>query len=449
MTSSKEKLKIPISTITRVVVAALVLAAGLGIMSLLIAARTEAARVDPNRDRLNVPAFHLQPVTVRRPWQGYGRAVAVSRANIPARVVSAVAEIPEGIDAGTPVSRNQTIIRLDARDFLQQVDAEQREIERLSAEIDRLAVEERRLTERLELLDEDLAIAIRQEDRLRDLSERRAANVADVERAERETLLLRREHLTAAESLEGLPARRAALQASAAAARARLALLNLSVERSNVVSPIDGVLATFDLDVGESVTAGQTLAEVVDLTRIEVPIQLPASARGRFAVGDQARIVSASDPSRSWIGRIDRINPTDDPQTRTLTAYALVEQPDAQPGDADTLSPGLFVAVEVLGSPTPNVLAVPRRAVRAGRLYVINDGQLESRAVTVRYTLQQPPIDLGIPEWVVLDHASNLQADDLIVAEATTLLRDGLAVEPRTLQTTTAAAIDDEVGGTP
>lgn len=434
MAQSKERLRRPVAAVTRSVVAVAVVLGGLGVMWLLIASRTEAARVDPDRGRVVVPVYQLQRVSVRRPWQGYGRAEALARSRVPARVASVVEAVPAGIEAGASVETGQLLAELDADDFERQAEAERQEIARLASELDRLVVEERRLRERLGLLEEDLAIAERQEERVRSLSERQAANVVDVERAERETLGVRREVVAVREALDGLPSRRAGLEASREVAASRLALAELSVERSRIVSPIDGVLSMHELEVGESVTPGQVVAEVVDVSRIEVPVRLPASARGTFDLGDEAELVAASDDARRWRGTIARINPTDDPATRTLTAYVVVEQEDADPAARETLTPGLFVSVEVAGRRSEGDLVVPRRSVRAGRLFVVSDGVLSSRSVEVAYTLEGSPVDLPILEWVVLSGSSALSEGEWVVSEATALLRDGVRVTPEMLE---------------
>ncbi|QDU72938.1 efflux RND transporter periplasmic adaptor subunit [Mucisphaera calidilacus] len=418
-----------VPTVTRIVVSILVLAAGFGVMSLLIATRVEAMRVDPERQAAVVPVFEAQRVVVQRPWQGYGRAEAIRRSRVPARINSVVTGIPDGLDAGVAVAEGQVLAELDEADFEQQAAADRQEVARLHAELERLDIEESRLSERIELLKKDLAIAQRQENRLRDMYEKRAANLADVERSERESLVLRRELVSANEALDGLPARRASTQASIEAARARSALATLSVERSRVTSPLAGVLSVYDLKIGENVTVGQTLAEVVDLTTIEVPVRLAAAARGTFSPGDAVRLVATSDSSRRWVGRVDRISPSDDPESRTMTAFVVVDQPEAAPNDPQTLPPGLFLSVQMDSHPSDPVLIVPRRAVRAGRLFVVEGDHLESRAVEIAYTVNGSPMDLPVEEWVVIREGAALEEADLVVAEATTLLRDGLRVE--------------------
>lgn len=432
--------------VTRVVMSIIMLVAGFGIMSLLVATRVEAGRVDPDRGLTVVPVFTSQLATVQRPWQGYGRAEALNRSRVPARISSVVETVPADLDAGVAVEKGQLLVKLDEDDFAEQAEADQQEIERQEAELRQLEIEEKRLVERIDLIHQDLEIAVRQEERLRSLQERRSANVADVDRVERETLAIRRDLVVAQESLDRLPQRRQALQANIKAARARQSLSKLNVERARVTSPIGGVLSVYDVKVGESVSPGQTLAEVVDLTVIEVPVRLPAGSRGTFRPGDTVQLVATSDEHRHWTGRIDRIAPNDDPDTRTLTAYVVVEQPDADPDDPETLPPGLFVSARVDARPIPDALVVPRRAVRAGRLFVVEGDHLVSRAVEIDFTVDGHPLDLPIDEWVVLHGHSVLSDGERVVTEASSLLKDGLRVDPRPIgeRTTTDSEMREE-----
>src|SRR5690606_16430647 len=86
-----------------------------------------------------------------------------------------------------------------------------------------------------------------------------------------------RERLALQQQLDSVPSRRAATLAELAARRNDAAVARRQLERTAVTAPIGGVLESIDADVGEWVTAGQPVARVVDLRRIEVPLRVPAS----------------------------------------------------------------------------------------------------------------------------------------------------------------------------
>ncbi|MEL7089083.1 MAG: hypothetical protein AAGL98_11685, partial [Planctomycetota bacterium] len=72
---------------------------------------------------------------------------------------------------------------------------------------------------------------------------------------------------------------------------------------------------------------------------------------------------------------------------------------------------------------------VPRSAVRAGRIQIVEDGQLVSRAVEIDFNLSGPQPALGLrdDQWAVIADGV-LQDGDLVVANASTRLADGTEV---------------------
>ncbi len=192
---------------------------------------------------------------------------------------------------------------------------------------------------------------------------------------------------------------------------------------------------------------GERVARVVDPTRIEVPLKLPAGARNSVSVGDPVTLRSsrssrdapgeaASEEGRErWQAEIVRINPTDDARTRTLTVYAVLDQADVPP--AERLAPGLFVAGTVVaGEPAVRPL-VPRRSLRRGRVQLVIPGPegrgfvVTSEPVELAFQLRDRLPATGLPDdqWSVL--RAPLPADARVVLTANASLLDGQGVEPR------------------
>src|SRR5690606_4708743 len=105
-----------------------------------------------------------------------------------------------------------------------------------------------------------------------------------------------------------------------------------------------------------------------------------------LSISDPVRLQSPSGAGWTWAARLTRLAPESDPQARTLTAYAEVEQSDQAEAygtgrDATLLLPGMFVEAVVTSRRTEPRFVVPRRSVRSGRVMVVADGTLDSRPV--------------------------------------------------------------------
>ncbi len=211
-------------------------------------------------------------------------------------------------------------------------------------------------------------------------------------------------------SLNVLPAQQQALAASLRAKQASLGQAQLDLDHTVLRAPFDCRLSEVSLEVGQFLTAGQSLFQAygADVTEVEAqlpidqvrnlvnsgvgPIDLSADAmnvvRNVFNVEAIVRL-RTGDFLVEWDARFDRIREELDLQTRTLRVVVAVDKPyeNVVPGKRPPLSPGMFCEVELRGQPRPNQVVVPRGSVRDGHVYLVNDAdRLERRAVEVAFS---------------------------------------------------------------
>jgi len=138
--------------------------------------------------------------------------------------------------------------------------------------------------------------------------------------------------------------------------------------------------------VGDGVWPGATLAEIPDLTTLEMEGKVDEIDRGRLAQGQEARIRLDALPETNIPARLRGLSVMtqmsfDWPITFSFRAYAPVTLKDAR------LRPDMNGTLDVVVSRIPNAISVPARAVftRAGRpiVYVARDGGYHSRPVEV------------------------------------------------------------------
>lgn len=136
-------------------------------------------------------------------------------------------------------------------------------------------------------------------------------------------------------------------------------------------------------------------------------------------------------------GKIDYIDPQLDPETGTLTARGVIENPQR------TLVPGMFVRVRFAFGAARDALMVPEGVLgvdQSGRyaLVVGKDGTVEKRPVTVGQR---------VSELVVIE--TGLEAGDRVVINGLQRARPGIAVTPEESQIDPAAARDGASGKNP
>ena len=420
----------------RAAVVLVLLAVGVGGVIYLYATAPRPAVVDPEANALAVPVFEAQPVAVTRQWRGYGTAAPVNSADVPARVSATVEKIADAAEPGTRVDAGQPLVWLDDSDFVQQVTIAEQRLAEVDAALAQLDIEAASLQERMELEEEDVDLAQAELDRLRELEAGGVANQQDLDDGRRALNAARRSRLATREVLDSLPARRRSLQAQRASLQASIEIARLNQQRSTIKSPLAGVIQSVDVEVGESLAAGQRVARVVAPTPVEVPLKLPASARSTLNVGDPVTLrPTAGDAEISWSTTVTRIAPEEDAATRTVTVYAVLTANDAAPGSNAPAppAPGTFLEAVVTSGQQVERLVVPRRAIRGGRVQVVRDGVAVSVPIETAYVLAQRFPELGLPDdqWAVLDEdPEGLNPGDLVIVNAGSLIPDGQRVDP-------------------
>lgn len=435
-----------VALILRTVVG-LVLLAGAGA---LVGALVKSAPTIETEDRprsLSVTVFEARKVDLPRQWRGFGTVEADRQADVPARVGATVRRIPDEVEVGRVVSKGDLLVQLDDSDFVKDRDAAAERVNEVEAQLSQLKLEETRLAERLAIEQQDVELARNELKRQEERRDQGAASVTDVERAQRSLLQAERVVLEVNQAIDAIAPRREGLEASKAAAQRAGEVAQLNVDRAKITAPIDGIIAELDVEADENVQPGSRVARIVDPRVIEVPIQLPASARGGLGVGDPAVVYSRSHPPDCiWEAEVTRVGAFNDPQ-RTFTVFARIDQTgvplEAFAGgasDQQVLVPGVFVTARLETSDARPRWVVPARSVQQGRVRLVEGRHVASRPVTIAYDYEGrfPQFGVSDDQWLVLNET--FDPGDLIVLSASLSILDG--------QEVIAVRADDASAGT-
>jgi len=411
-----------------VIVVIVVLAVGVGILGALVSTKPQPSRDHEPDPPTVVRAMTLRPVTVAREHQGYGVVRAVRAVDVAAEIDGVVRAKPERIDEGVRVDKSELLVAIDPGDYRDRADSLARNVESVEAQLDLLDVQEESAREQAQLASEALDAIDREIQRLRDARDRGAATDNEIDQQVRARIAVARDRVGASETLAAIAPRRAQLEAQAASLRADSEQARRDLSRTDIVSPISGMVQEVDVEIGERVRAGDRVARVLDPSRLEVPLRLPLSATRDIRVGSPAVLRVDGPAGGQWEGSVVRIAPEADPDRRTITVYVEVVQ-DAPVGRAPDLPPGQFVLGLVRASETPAII-VPRGAVSEDRVMVITpDGAIESRAVEVAFYSEgdHPELVDSESQWAVI--AEGLERGERIAVSNLSKLHPGALVE--------------------
>jgi HlyD family secretion protein len=186
---------------------------------------------------------------------------------------------------------------------------------------------------------------------------------------------------------------------------------------TGIRAPLSGTVQERQATAGEYLAAGAAVATVVRVDPLRMRVEIPEREAGAVRVGQTVRITVEGD-SRAHQGRLARVAPAFDEQTRTLAVQAELQNP----GD---LRPGTFARAEIAVADDARVAAVPTNSivVFAGieKVITVKDGRaVEKEIKTGRRTAEWTEVVSGIEigESVVVE-PGNLQQGQAVEIAST------------------------------
>ena len=351
-----------------------------------------------------VSVIEVVPRRLGRTWNGYGLAEALTSADIPAEVPSIVIDVPDTIRIGRRVAAGELIALLDAEDFRRQYEIAERTLTEISTNLEQLDIDEANALRLVELGEQDLQIVRAELTRIQTARDNGAANPREVDLVRQRVVQSETALTSIRERLQAVPIRRRLFENQRASQRDAREIAARNVERCRVLSPIDGVIEAVEVEPGERVVPGQRIARVVDLSRINVELRLPSSARPSIFKGSDVEISARGAELRTWSGTINRISPVDDPISRTMTAFVELEQGvgSGDPDSVDFLAPGTFVVTTVLARDLRERIVVPQSSVKQNRIwFVLDDNVVRSVDARIAFPIES---DEGRSRELALDN---------------------------------------------
>lgn len=417
--------------------AIVLVAVGLGIFFALKAQRIEPERTDAIARGIAVRTIVATEKPVPRAWEGYGTARAMNASTVSAQISGRVIERPAEIEAGLPIAKDDIIVRLETIDALSRVNAAEASIASFQAQLASLDVQESRVQEQIDSAKAELEIERRNYERVNAATEGGAGNQADLDNASSAVRRAERTLTTLRQQLDVLPSRRDELLALQANARSSLSQAQEDFSRTTIQAPMSGVLQDVYVRPGELLSIGQHVARVVDLHRLEVPLRVPISAGSTVRIGDKAVLRSDGPVQQEWAGKVGRIAPEADPNSRTMIVFVEVNQDPEILGIGEALLlPGQFVVGSIATSDERPMVLVPRRSVSGDRVLCVSEDLQDGhhRVVPVDVEISHyirgsmPDIEPAEREWAVIE--SGLEPGRLVIISNLDELVGGMMVDP-------------------
>jgi RND family efflux transporter MFP subunit len=201
-----------------------------------------------------------------------------------------------------------------------------------------------------------------------------------------------------------------------AAAQAQIDQLRTRIGYATVTAPVSGVVTEKHVEAGDVVGNQARLFTIADISQLVVRVGVSELDIVELQPGDVAHITLDALPNRALRGRIGRVFPVADPQTRLVPVEVVLDAASAR-----LARPGFLARITFDLTTSENVLLLPVAAVLGAQgaqaVFLVEDGKAVRRAVTTGLTSQ------GRIEIV-----SGLQEGEEVVVTGNNSLREGMTV---------------------
>jgi HlyD family secretion protein len=198
---------------------------------------------------------------------------------------------------------------------------------------------------------------------------------------------------------------------------AQVESLKEKVRSATIVAPVDGILYSLPVHVGDYVKVGDILAEMADLRHVRVRAFVDEPDLGWLEPGQDVQVTWDAKPGRTWAGRTEQIPKQVVPHGMRSVGEVLCSVDNAKL----ELLPNTNVDVRILVRERHGALVVPRAAVREdqGRHYVFvfADDKIHRRGIAV-----------GVASASKYEVLSGLTLDERVAVPGDQDLQDGMNV---------------------
>ena len=204
---------------------------------------------------------------------------------------------------------------------------------------------------------------------------------------------------------------------------------------TEIRAPIAGTIARRFLKLGDEVSNGQHLFDIVDFNSIVARLFIPEKELGALKIDQEVRVTANAFPNQPFKAHVDRISPIVEAGAGMIKVTIAFKQ-------IGPLRPGMSVNAGIVVETKPNAILVPKKA-----LAYDGDRQYVFRLKPGRQ-VQRIQIDPGLEDTFMIEALSEIQPGDQIVIAGQTGLKDNTRVrlpnDPKPEDTQPAPAEEKE-----
>lgn len=341
-----------------------------------------------------------------------GTVEAEDRVQVKAKTSGSLAEVL--VKEGDRVKKGDLVARIDSPQLTFELKRGKVDRNAASALGGASAPQLEALKAQAQAISADLAMARQDEGRLEKLVESGAIATADLDRAKAKVLQLA---ATLAANEAQQRALRIDLSANTARTAAQVQTLEGRLADTEVRAPMDGVVLTRQVEIGEVVMVNQTLFKIGDTSRLVVEVSVDEAdiARVHDPIEKEApsRVAVSlyAFPKQVFAGAVFEILPDANRERKAFLAKVRLDEPP--PG----LRSGMSGEVNIIVGKKEGVLLAPSQSEADGQVWLADGGRV-----------RRVPVKVGIRDLLRIEVLEGITEGALVVIEGQDKLADGARV---------------------
>lgn len=195
------------------------------------------------------------------------------------------------------------------------------------------------------------------------------------------------------------------------AARAQASEARASIDDRIIRAPFGGYVSLRTISAGAVISAGTPIVTISDISRIKLDFTVPETLLASIRPGQPIEARAPAYPDTPFRGTIETIDPVLNPETRAVTARAILPNGDRR------LKPGMLLTV--------NIEAAARNGAAVPELAIVDDGDQSFVFVVDGDVAKRVPVSTGLRQGGMVEITKGVRAGARVVTEGVVKLTDG------------------------
>lgn len=188
------------------------------------------------------------------------------------------------------------------------------------------------------------------------------------------------------------------------------------LDNAVVTAPVEGIVSQVNVTVGNMATSAQSAMSLTNANNLYSYVNVAENLVNRLKKGSTVKVTVPTVSENSFLGKIDNISPSADPQTQLYPVKITVANSES------LIKPGMFANVELKTEQKANVMAIKSEAVILKNektiVYVVEGDKAVAKEVVT-----------GLDTGVEIEILKGLKLNDKVIIKGQTLVNEGLKIK--------------------